>query len=237
MTDKDGATNLGANQDLTAANSNDSTETEIPQWAIELQKNVGELTGHVRTLQSGKDKGITNIQKQLDNQSDVFAQALEYGQKYSDPAEAERNWFIDQQIAQAKSGQGTAPGSAGAQQNQTLAGASSDAEIVDPELLKTYGVDPTSAEYLDQVSKGKVGFEAALAIVTARNTQTIEGAATGASGGSGTAGAGETAQQVLRDQYNQALDEAQKVSGGVLQPLQLYNIQEEYVKKGLEGLF
>lgn len=237
MTNTDGGTNPGANQNLTDQNSNDGTETEIPQWAIDLQKNVGELTGHVRTLQSGKDKGITNIQKQLDNQSDVFAQALEYGQKYSDPAEAERNWFIDQQIAQAKSGQEIAPGSVGAQQNDTLAGASSGAVNVDPELLKQLDIDPTSPEYLAQVSAGKVGNEAALAVLAARNTQTIEGAATGASGGSGTGGAGETAQQVLRDQYNTALDEAQKASGGVLQPLQLYQIQEQFTKKGLEGLY
>ena len=237
MTDKDGDKNLGANQGLNDANSNDSTETEMPQWAIDLQKGVQELTGHVRTLQSGKDKGITNIQKQLDNQTDVFAQALEYGQKYSDPAEAERNWFIDQQIAQAKQGEGTAPGSESAQQNQALAGVNSDAGLVDPDLLKQLDIDPTSAEYLNQVSLGKVGNEAALAVLAARNTQTIEGAATGASGGSGTGGAGETAQQVLRDQYNLALDEAQKASGGVLQPLKLYQIQEQFTKQGLEGLY
>ena len=151
--------------------------------------------------------------------------------------EAERNWFVDQQIVAAKQVQKLTGNEANVQQNDPLAGQSSDAGVVDPELLKTLNVDPQSAEYLTQVSLGKVGSDAALAVLAARNTQqNPEGAATGASGGSGTGGPSETQQQVLRDQYNLALDTAQKESGGVLQPIRLYQIQEEFSKKGLVGI-
>ena len=231
----DGETKPGANQTLENQNSASSTETEMPQWAIDLNKNVDELTGHVRSLQGDKDKGIANVQKQLDSQADTFAQALEYGKKYEDPVEARRNWFVDQQIAQQT--QTPPAGSDGAQENNPLAGQSSDAVIVDPDLLKTLDVDPTSAEYLNQVSLGKVGYEAAMSVLAARNTQqNPDGSSTGVSGGTGTSGPSETQQQVLRDQYNQELDATQKASGGVLQPLALYQIQEKYSKQGLEGL-
>lgn len=233
----DGEANPDANQGLENQNSDGSTETEMPQWAIDMQKGVEELTGHVRNLQSGKDKGINNIQKQVDSQSDTFAQALEIAKKYDDPAEAQRVWWIEQQMKAEQQAQNLGGDNANAQQNQSLAGQSSDAELVDPELLKTLDVDPASAEYLNQVSLGKVGNEAALAVLAARNTQQQqEGAATGASGGTGSSGTTQPAQQVLRDQYNEALDKAQKEAGGVLLPLALYGIQEEFTKKGLEGL-
>ena len=238
MTTKEGDTNSGANPNLENQVSASSTETEVPQpqWAKDMQKGMEELTGHVRTLQSGKDKGIANVQKQVDSQADTFAQAFELAKKYDDPAEAKRSWWIDQQILSQEQAQKLATG-VGAQSNQTVAGDDSGAVLVDPELLKQLEIDPTSAEYLKQVSDGKVGNEAALAVLAARSTQqTSEGAATGASGGSGSGGAGAPAQQVLRDEYNAALDTAQKEAGGVLQPLALYQIQDAFQKKGLEGL-
>lgn len=236
MTDMDSDLSGGAKpNEGDKPNSSDSTETEVPQWAVEMQKQMEETTNQVRALQSGKDKGINNLQKQLDEQSASFAEIFELGKKYDNPAEAERDWFIDQQIKAAKQGNQYNPFDVSAPQNQDMATQNSEAGTVDPELLKQYGVDPQSPEYLEQVRQGKVGLEAALAVVTARQTQNLDGGATGASGGSGGSSASNaTAQQVLRDEYNAALDEAQKQNGGVLPALKLYQIQEEYQKKGLD---
>ena len=217
-----------------------STETEMPEWAKKLDAKVDEALGQARAAQSGGDQlkaGQLNLQNKIEQAESTFAEAAQYLGKYSDPAEAERNWFIDQQMKQSRElNQGNDPN---AQQNiNTLAGAGSGAELVDPELLKTqYGVDPQSAEYLEQVKTGKVGFEAALAVLSARQVANLEGAATGASGGAGGSTTSETTQQqVLRDQYNAELDDAQKANRGVLHPNSLYTIQVKYAQLGLKDL-
>ena len=216
------------------------TETEMPEWAVQLQKETKEALAQARAAQSGGDQlqaGQQKLEQQLNEAESTFAEAAKYLGKYQDPAEAERNWFIDQQMKQSR--EGNQGNNANAQQNaNTLAGASSGAELVDPELLKTqYGVDPQSAEYLEQVKTGKVGFEAALAVLSARQVANLEGAATGASGGAGGSTTSETTQQqVLRDQYNAELDDAQKANRGVLHPNSLYTIQVKYAQLGLKDL-
>ena len=212
-----------------------NTETEMPEWAKKLDAKVEEALGQARAAQSGKDQlqaGQANLQNQLDEAQSTFAEAAQYLGQYQDPVEAERNWFIDQQMKQSRLG--TQEGDALAQQNQVLAGQESDAGAVD---LKQYGVDPQSPEYLEQVRLGKVGFEAALATLAAQQTQNVEGNATGASGGAGGSSASTTTQQqVLRDQYNVELDEAQKLSQGVLRPNDLFRIQTKYAQLGLTDL-
>jgi hypothetical protein len=218
-------------------NSSVNTETEMPSWAAEIVENQKKLDAQVRSLQSGKDKGIANLQKELKETQGAFEEVFALGQKYDDPVEAKRNWWIDQQMRAQTQGADFL-GAASSQQNVDLAGQGSTAGNVDTELLKQYGIDPQSAEYAEQVKAGKVGLEAALAIMAARQIQQVGGAATGASGGgTGTSQSVATAQQVLRDQYNEELDNAQKASGGVLPALQLYKIQEKYHKLGLEGLW
>ena len=223
----------GANQ------SNVNTEAEMPEWAVQLNAKVDEALGQARAAQSGGDQlqaGQQKLEQQLNEAESTFAEAAKYLGKYQDPAEAERNWFIDQQMKQSRAG--NQEYNPNVQQNTNpLAGNSSGADLVDPEKLIAYGVDPTTPEYLEQVKAGKVGFEAALAVISARQIANVEGAATGASGGAGGATTSETTQQqVLRDQYNAELDDAQKQNRGVLHPNSLYNIQVKYSQLGLKDL-
>ena len=223
-----GATGEQNQNQQSAAN----TETEMPEWAKQLQKETAEALAQARAAQSGKDQlaaGQQNLQTQLDEANLTFATAAKYLGVDQDPAEAERNWFIDQQIKQSRlEPQGN---DALAQQNQAQAGQGADAGTVD---LSQYGVDPQSPEYLEQVRQGKVGFEAALAVLAAKQTQNVDGSATGASGGAGGSSASATTQQqVLRDQYNVELDEAVKLTAGVLKPNDLFRIQSKYAQLGL----
>ena len=213
------------------AQSSANAETEMPQWAKDLNAKVDEALGQARAAQSGRD----SLQHQLNEAQSTFERAFDYAKKFEDPAEAERAWFIDQQIAQQKANQQQNQGLS--QQTTGVAPEQSVAGTVDPELLKQYGVDPQSPEYLAQVQAGKVGLEAALAIVAARQTQNVEGGATGASGGtSGASASTTTQQQVLLDQYNAELDAAASQTRGVLKPDALFQIQKKYAGLGLQGL-
>ena len=237
MTDKvvpgsaTGATGEQNQQNQSAVN----TETEMPEWAKKLETKVDEALGQARAAQSGKDQlqaGQANLQNQLDEAQSSFAEAAQYLGKYQDPVEAERNWYVDQQMKQSR--QGNQENNPNVQQNQTLAGQGPDAGEVD---LKQYGVDPQSAEYLEQVRQGKVGLEAALATLAAQQTSNVAGDATGASGGTGgTSASTTTQQQVLQDQYNAELDEAVKLTKGVLKPNDLFRIQSKYAQLGMTNL-
>lgn len=228
-----------ANQNQNQQQSSGSAETEMPEWAKQLNAKVDEALGQARAAQSGKDQlqaGQQKLENQLNEAQSTFAEAAKYLGQYADPVEAERNWFIDQQMRQSRAEQ---PGADPlAQQNaNAVAGASSGAVTVDTELLKSMGVDPQSPEYLEQVNQGKVGYEAAMNVLAARQTQQQEGMATGASGGAGGASTSSTTQQqVLRDRYEAELDEAAKLTHGVLKPQALYTIQAKYADLGLEEL-
>jgi hypothetical protein len=218
-----------ANQNGNPKQSSANPETEMPQWAVDLNAKVDEALGQARAAQSGKDQ----LQHQLDEAQSTFESAFEYAKKFEDPVEAERAWYVDQQIAQSRANQGGQE-NLSQQNDQSLAGQSSDAVTVDTELLKSMGVDPQSAEYLEQVRLGKVGYEAAMNVLAARQTQAGEGDATGASGGAGGSTTSTTTQQqVLLDQYHTELDEAAALTHGVLKPQALFQIQSKYAKLGL----
>lgn len=212
--------------------------SEMPEWAkqftADIQKQVAEIAGQQRALQGNKDKRFDQIQNELAEAQSTFEQAFGYAKKFQDPQEAERAWFIDQQIAASKR-QGT-PGS----ESQGFPGGTEDQAIpgnVDPSLLQAYGVDPASAEYLNYIRQGKSGIEAALAIVSKREARNPEGSATGASGGAGgTTTSQTTQQQVLKDQYIAELDAAAKLTNGVLKPNDLYRIQVKYAGLGLANV-
>jgi hypothetical protein len=212
-----------------------SADPEVPQWAKDLQAQVAEIAGQQRALQSGKDKRFQQLESQVAEAQSTFSQAFEYAQKFQDPQEAERAWFIDQQISAQRQGL------AQAQDGQTAQFAGNEQAVVpgdvDPSLLQSYGVDPTSAEYLNHIRAGKSGLEAALAIVAKRNAANPEGSATGVSGGQGGQTTSQTTQQaVLQEQYEAELTEAAKMTHGVLKPNDLYRIQVKYAGLGLKGL-
>jgi hypothetical protein len=213
------------------AQSSANTETEMPEWAKELNAKVDEALGQARAAQGKVDQ----TQHQLNEAQSSFAEMAQYLEQYPNPADAERAYKIDKFMqSQEVAAQGNANP---AQQNAELASQTSGAGNVDPELLVKYGVDPQSPEYLAQVEQGKVGFEAAMAVLSQRQIQQVEGAATGASGGTGGSNPPATQQEVLRQKYQEELDAAQAAGGGVLKPHMLYNIQEKYVKLGLQGIY
>jgi hypothetical protein len=237
MTDKVGqGSRSEANQTENQKQSSANAETEMPDWAKQWteQQNakIDEALGQARAAQSGRDK----LQAQLNEAQSTFAKGFEAAKTFESSAEAERAFWIDEQMRQSREQAGG--DNSNAQQNdKSLAGQSSGAGTVDPELLKTLGIDPQSPEYLEQVRLGNVGNVAALNILAARQTQNVEGSATGASGGAGGSTASTTTQQqVLRDQYNEELDAAQKLTGGVLKPNALYQIQQKYANLGLQDL-
>ncbi|KKL07519.1 hypothetical protein LCGC14_2585230, partial [marine sediment metagenome] len=121
-----------------------------------------------------------------------------------------------------------------AQKKSAEAEQAANADVVDPELLKKYGIDLQSPEYLAQAKGGLTGLDAVLATAKgSKPPEPNEGDATGASGGAGGAGTTQTAQSILKADYNKALDEAAKEAGH-LTPRVLQAIEDEYVKKGME---
>lgn len=212
-----------------------SADPEMPQWAKDLQSQVAEIAGQTRALQSGKDRRFQQLENQVAEAQSTFSQAFEYAQTFQDPKEAERAWYIDQQIAAQRQGLQQASGD----KSQFPAGNEGPAipGDVDPSLLQSYGVDPTSAEYLNHIRAGKSGMEAALEIVAKRNAAADPGDATGVSGGTGGQTTSQTTQQaVLQEQYEAELDQAAKITNGVLKPGDLYRIQVKYAGLGLLGL-
>jgi hypothetical protein len=228
--------NQGNQPGSQGGSQSNSADPEMPQWAKDLQSQVAEIAGQQRALQSGKDRRFERLENQVAEAQSTFAQAFEYAQSFQDPKEAERAWFIDQQIAAQQQGYREQ-----AQAGQNYGPAGNETEVVpgdvDPSLLQSYGVDPTSAEYLNHIRAGKSGMEAALAIVAKRNAGNPEGSATGASGGTGGTTTSQTTQQaVLKEQYEAELDQAAKLTHGVLKPNDLYRIQVKYAGLGLQGL-
>ena len=240
MTDMDAAgTNLEANQGNPQQHSDGSADANLQSTlkALEaLNKRLDQIEGQQRALQSGKDRGIAGLQNEVHKMQDDFASILEYGKRYSDPVEAERNYRMDKFLQTADPRQ---------QANQTdqrddgLAAQNQANANVDPSVLANYGVDPQSPEYLAQIKAGKSSFEAALAVASGKAQamgQHGEGIASGAAGGTGTgspANGQERNQTMLKSQYDKEVEDAAKAAGGYLSPRQLYFIQEKYVTNGL----
>lgn len=235
MTDMDNQNQgAGANQQEGENHSSVDTNAEVLQSLEKLGTRLDQIEGQQRALQGDKDKGVHGLQKEVQEMRGEFSNILEYGKRYSDPVEAERNYRIDQ-FLQTSGNQG-----ANVQDDNALrSGQAPTGEApatVDPKVLQQYGIDPQGTEYLEQVKAGKTGLEIPLAIVAARQTgQLKEGAASGVSGGvGGNTGNVETQKAVLQSEYNAELDALQKASGGTLTPQQLYGVQEKYQEKGLD---
>lgn len=76
----------------TGATAADSTGEASLADAMKLLK---ELQGHVRSLQSEKDKGVRNVQAEVKSLSDQLKQYEKYRVKFNDPEEAARQMEID----------------------------------------------------------------------------------------------------------------------------------------------
>lgn len=232
MTDMEGnPQNLEANQGPSDNLSADGTDAELLKTLNNINDRLAQLEGQQRALQSGKDRGIAGLQNEVGKIKNDFGKILEYGEKYSDPAEAERNYLIDsflQTQVNNLANQQDNPAQAG-QANQPNATAP-----VDPGLLQKYDVNPQSAEYLQHVANGMSSFEATLAIVASRQEAGQEGLASGVSGGAGSASPAnsqERNQTMLKHQYDEEVNALAQANGGYLSPRQLYFVQEKFVNE------
>jgi hypothetical protein len=233
MTDMDGNQTLDANQGNEGDHSADSTDAELLKTLDAINSRLSNLEGQQRALQSGKDRGIAGLQNEVQNIKTNFGEILEYGKRYSDPAEAERNWQIDQFLTKANE---NANGLQGNQSGEGSANQQPNTANVNPDVLQQYGIDPQSPEYLAQIKSGKSSFEASLAVLASKQAtgEQGEGLASGASGGTGQSASlsGNKAQQAaLKAQYDEEVQKTADGAGGYLSPRQLYFIQEKYVNQ------
>ena len=227
MTDTDSGLGEGANQnpgDSDGSNIGAELKTSLDALLVRLDV----VESHQKTQQSEKDRGINKVQKESAELKKEFATFRAYQEKYGDDAEAR----LEQDLSLQRF-TGHLDRLEAAESKAALAERDYSLDEVDPELLKKYGIDPQSPEYLAQVKGGLSGFEAVLA--TAKGSKPPvqnEGDATGASGGAGGSGTTQTAQAILKSDFNKALDDAAKETGH-LTPRALQAIEDEYTKKGL----
>ena len=226
MADMDSDLGDGANQKPGDSDgSNVNTESEIVQ---KLLSRLDVVEQQYKALQGDKDRGVSKALKGQEELSGQFAEIKELIEKYPDDAEwrFKVNRLLESEVPLVEPDD--------ASKKKGLADPKPKTDEVDPKLLEKYGVNPQSPEYLAQVKAGLSGYEAVMAVMSGtKPPEPKEGDATGASGGAGGAGSVATAQAVLKDQYNQALDKAQE-EYGYLTPDQLQSIETDFRKKGLE---
>ncbi len=181
-----------------------------------------------KALQGDKDRGVNQAIEDSKEAKEGFAEFREYTKKYGD--DAEQRFEQDQTLKRLAELADTLEA---AQKKSAEAEQAANADVVDPELLKKYGIDLQSPEYLAQAKGGLTGLDAVLATAKgSKPPEPNEGEATGASGGAGGSGTTQTAQAILKSDFNKALDDAAKETGH-LTPRALQAIEDEYTKKGL----
>ena len=227
MTDTDSGLGEGANQNPGDSDgSNIGAELKTSLEAMLTRLDVVE--SQQKALQSGKDRDVNVVRKESAELKKEFATFKQYQEKFGDEAEQR---FEQDLLLQRLSGQ--LERFEEAEKETVLAEQKKSLDEVDPELLKKYGIDPQSPEYLAQVKGGLSGLDAVLATATGKKPPVQnEGDATGASGGAGGSGTTQTAQAILKSDFNKALDDAAKETGH-LTPRALQAIEDEYTKKGL----
>jgi len=177
-----------------------------------------------KALQSGKDRDVNKVRKESAELKKEFATFKAYQEKFGDDAEQrfEQDMLFQRLTGQLERLEEAEKETALAEQQKSL-------DEVNPELLKKYGIDPQSQEYLAQVKAGLTGYDAALAVAKGSKPPVQkEGDATGASGGAGGSSASQTAQKVLEDQYRTELEKKDHYT-----PREMWNLQEKYRKLGL----
>lgn len=233
MTDMEGTSNLHANEGVNNPLSDGSADADLRSTLDAINARLANLEGQQRALQSGKDKGIAGLQDEVNKIQTNFAEILEYGKRYSDPTEAERNYRIDQFLQTVTQTQAVPRAN---EEQRGMASPKDPSAEVNAGLLQAYGIDPQGPEYVAQIKAGKSAFEASLAVLANRKLvgNHGEGIASGVSGGAGSASPAsgqERNQTLLKAQYDEALNKASADNGGYLTPRQLYLIQDEFVNK------
>ncbi len=227
---KDSDLGGGANQ-----NPGDEQNSEITKTLDTLlagfkviEERFDAVESQQKALQGNKDRGVNQALEETKKLKEGFAEFREYSEKYGD--DAERRFEQDLTLQRLSE---LADNLEAVQKKSAEAEQAANADVVDPELLKKYGIDPQSAEYLAQVKGGLTGLDAALAVAKGSKPPVQnESDATGASGGAGGSGTTQTAQAILKADYTKALDDAAEETGH-LSPMVLQEIEDKYVKRGL----
>jgi hypothetical protein len=212
-----------------------SSVNAVEQQLSELAKLVGDLSGQVKALQGGKDRGVHNTQKQVDalqNQIKELTEAQEYLAKYEDPAEAARQQMLDRMIRQGSVDSQTGSQGADKTGSANLEQTQSDA---DKELFELLGVDAAGEDYIKAVSSGLSPLEAAKTVAKANQVaqQQDPNAALGIGGGGGGAtGITGSQKQILQSQFEAEMEEKKDELQG--NPWFIEEVKRKYREKGLD---
>jgi hypothetical protein len=227
MTDQMDGTGAG-NANTGAQGSGSSGVNSESETVEQLLKRIEVLEAHQKTQQSGKDRGINQLRKETEGQ---FAEISSYLAKFEDPADAERNYKIDQLLKGNVDGLGL-PGAGSGSENDVLAG-QNVADDQSANLLAGLGVDNQSAEFKKLVASGLSTEQAALQYLANKQASVgeAEGVASGVAGAGGTGGLTGTAQEALAQERLKELDAQPHWS-----PYQLQKLNDKYAKLGLTGI-
>jgi hypothetical protein len=226
MTDQlDGS--AAGNANLSGQESGNSGVNSESETVQQLLKRIETLEAHQKTQQSGKDRGINQLEQKVDGQ---FAEISKYLAENADPAVAERNYLLDKMLEQyageANVGAGVGSGTNALAGQEVSGGESAN-------LLKGLGVDNQSAEFKQAIAAGATPEQAALQILAERqaNAAGEEGTASGiAGGGSGTSLSGD-AQVALEQARLKELDAQPHWT-----PYALQQLNDKYIKLGMTGI-
>lgn len=214
-----------------------TSELTLPQLAAQVKR----IEKMMSSLQSGKDRGINKAQAAAqDAQSrtaelaEEIGRMQEYLSRYGSTEEAARNMAIDEALFS---------GSAGDIQSEVSQdGGSADQDQatdvgVDEELLAYMGINPKDPALIRLIQEGKSTLEAAKIVkrgesgVGAQASQAETGKAAGviSSAGGAVSGSATTAQAVLKQQYEQEL---QQIRRGDVNAL--VDLKKKYRSLGLD---
>lgn len=185
MSVTDSAVQPDANQEPTGqANSPDYSGDAT---VATLLSEVTQLKAQVNSLRSEKDKSVVRTNQRLSEFEERQAQLVAMAkaiEQYGSPDEAARQMAITE-LLQGSNTQITAPPA-----EQTTAPAGQDnVAPQETDLVTLLGVNPSSAEFIAEISSGKTANQAAIAIASARaagdnvNPNAASGLNTGGKGG------------------------------------------------------
>jgi hypothetical protein len=205
-----------------------------------MEERVKRLEGTMKSLQSGKDRGInkatkiaTEAQSRTKQLSEEISKMQRYLEEYGSIEQAARALAIDELLLE--------PAQQITASDVSMEVGSADQEpetevSVDEELLTYMGIDPHDPGFVKRIQEGEKPIDAAKAIAREQagvgtqeaQTETISTAGVISTGGVG-GGQATTAQAVLKKQYDQEL---QQIRRGDVNAIHL--LKDKYRKKGLD---
>lgn len=220
------------------SSSESASASESP--LAEMEERVKRLEGTMKSLQSGKDRGInkaTKIAKKAQSRTEELSEEIgkmqRYLEEYGSIEQAARALAIDELLLEPAQGITTS------EVSPEVGSADQEPETevsVDEELLTYMGIDPHDPGYVKRIQEGEDPLEAAKAIAREKagvGTQEAQTEITTTAGvmptGGGVGGSqATTAQAVLKKQYDQEL---QQIRRGDVNAI--HQLKDKYRRKGL----